>query len=204
MLAHGMSMACNKSYRDMVIADGAAYFWDFMDQPNAKAAPAVGGVALNVFGAPSAQQFTQDTNALILNGSSQAAGINQNIINNTNCTIELWMKTTSNYGGPFGCGDKGDTQIPSSYDKICYINSSGKLNYCLWDGASKNLNTQVYVCDGLAHHVVVSINSSYTDVFVDGVNRGMIGGVSTSAAKNLFLVLRILVTSYWPEWVSSS
>jgi len=200
MLSHGMAMACNKSYRDMIIADGAAYFWDFMDQPNATAAPAVGGVALNVFGAPPAQQFTQDTKALVLNGTSQAAGQSSISIGATNYSLEVWMKTASKYGGPIGCSNTGNTSDPTNYDKMCYITSSGNMVFGVYNAAQRSLDTGKFVCDNVFHHILLSFDTSSSKIYIDGQLAGTLGYVSTDSLEHP--VFGYTHAATWPGYVS--
>jgi hypothetical protein len=190
-------MACNKSYRNMIIADGAAYFWDFNDQPASTAAPTVGGVALNVFGSPPAQQFTADTKALMLNGSSQCAGINQPIINNTNCSIEAWITTSSKYVGIFGANNKGSNQQPTSYDKHCFLTSSGNIFFGVYDGTAHYDLSISSVCDNVHHHVILSFSSNSTTLYVDGIAEKTVNFVSTDSSK-----MPVFGYVYAPNWDS--
>ncbi|RCX10693.1 LamG-like jellyroll fold domain-containing protein [Extensimonas vulgaris] len=196
-------MACNKSYRDMIIADGAAYFWDFNDQPAATAAPTVptvGGVALNVFGSPSAQPFTGDTKALMLNGSSQCAGINQPLINNTNCSIEEWIKTSSKYGGIFGANNSGNNQTPTAYDKHCYLNSAGNIVFGVYSGGKRSDTSITNVCDNEHHHVVLSFSNNSTTLYIDGATEKTINYVSSDSGK--YPVFGYVYASTWSGYVS--
>lgn len=200
MLAHGMAMSISKSYRDMIIADGAAYFWDLMNQPSATAPPAAGNVTLNVIGSPTAQNFTQDTKALLLNGSSQITGIDSSVVRNTNVTLELWIKTSTKSGGIFSANNTGNTSTPNTYDRHAYITSSGNICFGVWD-TDQRYGTSTKACtDGNLHLVQLSISSNSTTLLIDGVADTTVNHVSTVA--DMKATFGYAYAGSWPNYVS--
>ncbi len=86
----------------------------------------------------------------------------------TQFTAETWFRTTSTTGGRLlGFGDSS-TGTQNNYDRLMYLDNSGRVFFGVYDSAVKSVNTTGGYRDGQWHHVVGSLSTAGLKLYVDG------------------------------------
>lgn len=171
ILSHSMLLGVNKHiYMDAVIADGAAYAWDFHDQPAGTSTAIVGGVPMQmVNGIVSASEFNDVAKSVKINGTNQYFWANSNIFPNTNVSLEFLLRTSSTSGNIFS-GVNGVPTSANIHDKHIAFDTSGKLSFGIWSGSARIFITNLNISDNIFHHIVLALSTNNTRLIVDGVN----------------------------------
>jgi hypothetical protein len=71
----------------------------------------------------------------------------------TTFSISVWFKTVSNVGKIFGF-ENTQTGLGVDFDRILYLNGSGKLYFGIWNDGVKSVNTNFSVNDNQWYHAV--------------------------------------------------
>ena len=111
-----------------------------------------------------------DKGASVNGASNASAASSTGFVRSSNTfSVEAWFKTTSSTGGQVV--GFGDVPTGSSYrhDRQVYLSSSGKLVYYLDQyGTSRTLTSSASYNNGAWHHVVATLSSAGTVLYVDG------------------------------------
>jgi len=113
-------------------------------------------------------------------------------------SISLWFKTTSN-GVLFSEQNNSIGSIPSSYDPILYIETTGKLHGGIYTGSVAPLESIAAVNDGKWHSVVMVVNkpNSSQSLYVDGTFVGT--GSGNPEGPFWYVYMGTGYTNYWPN-----
>ncbi len=108
------------------------------------------------------------------------------IQSNTEGTISLWVNFSSQGGSKriFSASDSGD---PSSFMDL-YATSAGKITFAIFENsvAQLNFNTDNLYNDSDWHYVVVTVNSSGNQLYIDGSPVARSFTTGTSATQSWF------------------
>ena len=92
--------------------------------------------------------------------------------NPTVFTISLWFNTTVAGGKLIGFGSS-QTGLSANYDRHIYMSSTGQLNFGLYNNAIYTITTPGSYNDGNWHHVVVTVGSDGSTIYVDRRGKGI-------------------------------
>jgi hypothetical protein len=124
-------------------------------------------------------RFGAASSAYNFNGSSQY--ISTTIVNNNPnvFTISLWFNTTTAGGKLIGLG-ASQTGTSSNYDRHIYMSNTGQLYYGIdQSGSVLTINTAASYNDGNWHHVIVTMGSDGSTMYVDGVMQAANASMTT-------------------------
>ena len=122
------------------------------------------------YGAP-AMVILSSGNALSFDGVDDYVYTPTLVTNPTVFTLEAWFKTTTTTGGPIvGFNNATSNAGVTSYDRIVYMSSDGKLNFVVYSTANNILTSTIAYNDGKYHQVAASFSAATgMKLFVDGV-----------------------------------
>ena len=89
-------------------------------------------------------------------------------------TVEAWVNTSTGSGGRilgFGNSQSGTSQAATN-DMVLYLSNAGKVNFSLYNGAWRGVQSTRSVNDGQWHHLVGTADGSGVSLFVDGKRVG--------------------------------
>ncbi|WP_410814556.1 LamG-like jellyroll fold domain-containing protein [Micromonospora sp. 067-2] len=113
------------------------------------------------------------------NGTSSYVQLPGNLVSDGQYqSVSMWFKTTTPNGVLFSYQGEPITKgtTPGNYTPSIYIGSDGKLRGSFWNGFPSPINTDVTVTDGAWHHVVLAGAGVTQKLYLDGVDRGTLGG----------------------------
>ena len=147
---------------------GAAFSYPFSGNANDISGNAntgiVGGATLT------ADRFGAANSAYSFNGSSNYITTTTSITSPTVFTISLWFNTTTAGGKLIGFGSL-QTGASPTYDRHLYMTSTGQLSFGLYDSGFDYITTTNSYNDGNWHHVIVTVGSAGTVLYVDGTSQ---------------------------------
>ncbi|MEH6781597.1 MAG: PKD domain-containing protein [Rhodoglobus sp.] len=114
-----------------------------------------------------------DTAATFTGNSNSYAGSNTQIWRDNTFSVEAWFKTSSTAGGKivgFGSSQSGNS---SNYDRHIYLDGSGRLNFGVYTGSTRVVQSAKSYNDNQWHQVVGSMGAQGMELFVDGVRIGV-------------------------------
>ncbi|WP_158437773.1 RICIN domain-containing protein [Naasia lichenicola] len=193
------SAAASPAYTKAVVADSPVHYWPMNETTGVNVYDAIGtdhaiagaGVTRNSAGAllgstaPSSS-FSGDTTGSVIAQTSEAAP-------NT-FTVEAWFKTTDSNGGKIIGFGSSKTGLSTNYDRHLYLDAAGRLNFGVYNGSSKTLQTTGSYNDGTWHHAAGSMGSSGLTLYVDGVQVASRTDTTTAESN----------TGYWHIGMDSS
>ncbi|MFW8745054.1 LamG domain-containing protein [Mesorhizobium japonicum] len=125
--------------------------------------------------------------AYSLNGTTSYVSTSRIYTNPTSFSIEAWFKTTVAAGKLVGWGN-ARTGASSSFDRHLYIETTGKLDFGTYSGATQVVTSPAAVNDGKWHHAVGTLSASTgMRLYLDGSL--VASNASYTAAEN--------DTGYW-------
>ena len=133
-----------------------------------------------VMGGDSAMHFDGSTGCAVSVGTQA---------NPTTFSIETWMRTTTTAGGwilGFSAISSPSNVGSGTHDRNVYLRNDGTLTFGTWTGSASTVTTSAAFNDGQWHHVVASVGTGGTKLYVDGSLRA---SSATTVAEN--------VTGYW-------
>ncbi|MGV8858333.1 PKD domain-containing protein [Rhodoglobus sp.] len=165
-------------YASAVMNDQPTSYWrlgesggntavDSLGRDNSTANSGVG------FGASGAIIGDSNTAANFTGSSNSYTGSQALVWRDNTFSVEAWFKTTTNSGGKivgFGNRQSGNS---TNYDRHIYMDSSGKVNFGVYTGSTRIVQSAKSYNDGQWHQVVGSMSASGTEFFVDGVRIGV-------------------------------
>jgi hypothetical protein len=85
-------------------------------------------------------------------------------------SIEIWFKTTSNQGGQLIGFGSSATGISAVADRRIWMHTNGSLRFSIrQNNQVRTLNAGGNYRDGNWHHVVATLSSGGSDIYIDGV-----------------------------------
>lgn len=164
-------------YAAAVMEDQPTNYWRLGDTGGGTAVDSVGrddatanaGVG---FGAPGAVVGDSD-DAAVFTGSNDSftAQRTQQWRDNT-FSVEAWFKTSTTVGGKivgFGSSSTGNS---GSYDRHIYMDASGRVNFGVYPGTSRVIQSAKAYNDDAWHYVVGSMGPDGMELYIDGVRVG--------------------------------
>lgn len=97
--------------------------------------------------------------AFVFNGTSTYISTTNTSASPANYSVELWFKTTVAAGKLIGLGSS-QTGSSGTYDRHLYIDSTGRVAFGAYNGATQVIVTPTVVTDGKWHHVVGTQSST--------------------------------------------
>ncbi|WP_295817683.1 PKD domain-containing protein [uncultured Microbacterium sp.] len=174
-----VSDAATSAYRAAVRAGGASHYWRlgepsgatrlFDDVGDTPGIPT--GLAL---GAPGALQGDTDAAITSAGGSTPRMTTVDPLPSDTAVSVEAWVNTTSTRGGRIvGFGDSATgTSSSGGTDRVLYLDTTGRVNFAINDGAYRTVYSRGSVNDGQWHHLVGTVDGTGMQLFVDGIRVG--------------------------------
>ncbi len=162
------------AYGTQVLTDGADRYWRLGEASGTvaydSAGSADGAVQAGVtFGATGAINGDADKAATFGGTSTGYIGTGSSAVQAPNTfTAEAWVKTTTTAGGKIIGYGSAKTGSSGSYDRHVYMDNSGKINFGVYSGSTKTITSPTAYNDGNWHHVVASLSSAGTALYVDG------------------------------------
>ncbi len=180
------------TYAQTVTSDGASDLYRLDESGGTTGSDSVGyndlveaaGVAHAAAGALSGDTDTAST----FSGDSTGAAIQTGTSNAPNTfSLEAWFKTTSTKGGEiigFGDGTDSATGISKLADRVVYLDNAGHVRFGVVNTslAKKLISTSGTYNNGAWHHVVASMSSSGTALYLDGALIGTDSTVTSGLA----------------------
>jgi hypothetical protein len=118
----------------------------------------------------------------------------------TSYTISIWFNTTTTTGGSL-IGLEN-----SSYyaDRVLYMTNSGQLYWGLYPGTIQTINTTLSYNDGNWHHAIVTVSSSGSTLYVDGISQASSTAMTVGNSLDGNWVMGYSIISPWTNAPSSS
>ncbi|WAX55907.1 PKD domain-containing protein [Jatrophihabitans cynanchi] len=182
------SSAPDGAYVKDVLGAGATHYWR-LDQAagsvnydyagfddltlNSGVTPGVTGALLN--DADTASSFDGST----------GLGATSNAVPGPNTfTVSAWFSTTRSGGGKIvGFGDKNSGNS-SNYDRHIYMDSAGRINFGVYNGASFVITSPSTYRDGSYHFAVGTLSSAGMALYIDGKLIGTNAGTTVGQSYN--------------------
>jgi hypothetical protein len=126
--------------------------------------------------------------ATLFDGSTGMISSTNTYTNPPATSIEAWIKTTTTSGGVIAELSMTQTGGSGGWDRILYMEDSGKLIFGVNAGSAKQVSTSSAYNNGAWHHVVATHSRGYGNrLYVDG---SLIGGNTASTNPDSY-------TGYW-------
>lgn len=116
-------------------------------------------------------RFSNRRSALYFNGTGARVTTSRQVNNPRQFTIMTWFKTSQPRGRLIGFGNS-QTGNSSNYDRILYINGTGRLVAGIFNGAVTTINTPNAVNDNQWHFAAFSVSGSQAVLYLDGIAVG--------------------------------
>ena len=168
----------SSEYVDDVLALDPSYYWRLGEPGGTKAIDWAGWSDANVGagvtrGAAGAILGDADT-ATFFNGSPESIAVSPMSEQPSDTfTVETWINTTSTSGGKILGFGNNPTGNSNSYDRQVYMDAAGRVNFGVYTGSTKVLQSAKPYNDTQWHHVVASMGSNGMELFLDGVRVGV-------------------------------
>ncbi|MDP9429299.1 MAG: PKD domain-containing protein [Actinomycetota bacterium] len=83
-------------------------------------------------------------------------------------SVEAWFSTTTRAGGKIVGFGNARTGTSSNFDRHIYMDTAGRLNFGVFNGAAQAITTAAAFNDGGWHHVVGTLGRNGMSLYVDG------------------------------------
>ena len=178
--------ATGSAYAQAIVNDAPRLYYRY-DDPTATSTWVVDSSGTQTTGlyGTAANGVTRNTAGAISGDSSQAAtfdGTDQYIWNDniapgpSTYTLETWFNTTDTtsssligYGNGRPRTDNGNDTLSSNYDRILYLNGSGKLNFGVYDNGVKVVSSAKAYNDGTWHYAAATQGPTGMKLYIDGL-----------------------------------
>lgn len=165
-------------YASAVMKDQPTNYWRLGDANGSTALDSVGrdnSIANNgvSFGASGAIIGDGNTAANFTGNSNSYTASQTRIWRDNTFSVEAWFKTNTTSGGKivgFGSKQSGNS---NNYDRHIYMDASGKVNFGVYTGSTRIVQSTKSYNDNQWHQVVGSMGATGMELFVDGVRIGV-------------------------------
>jgi PKD repeat protein len=173
--------AATSAYANRILADGAAQYWRLGETTGTTAYDAVGtanmaeaaGITRGAAGAVAGDA------AITANGTTTGRAQTPGTVSTPPAafSVESWVRTTSAAGGVIAQYGNSNTGANTVTDRTLYVDSGGQVAFGLsrrvGSGATATIayttvRSSTPVIDGRWHHVVATVGSGGTTLYVDG------------------------------------
>ena len=178
------STSPSSAYADAVRADGASSQWRLGESSGSVAYDTAGFADLVLGstvsrGAAGAIADDPDRASTFDGTSTGTAGTTHAVPAPNTFSTEAWFRTTSTAGGKItGFGD-ASTGLSKNYDRHVYMDGTGRVSFGLNPGSKKVLTSAGSYNDGEWHHVVATLGSGGSALYLDGVLVGSNSSVTS-------------------------
>lgn len=165
------------------------------------------------YGRPGALEAVADTAVGFTSSRSNNTWNNRQVVvssrsmqSPTSFAIEGWFSTTTTGGGKligFGSSSSNATNASTNYDRHIMMTPEGRLQFGVWSGAARVLETTGTYRSGAWHHVVAQQSSSGMQLYVDGE---LVGSNAVTTADPYVGFWRLGGDTTWvgdPFWVGA-
>ncbi|TDN90828.1 PKD domain-containing protein [Microbacterium sp. BK668] len=173
-----VSDAAASTYRSAVRSSAPTHYWRLGETTGTRLYDDVGdapGTLLSLTLA-SAGALTNDADGAVTSagGSNPRMTTTDAETAGTTASVEAWVKTTSTRGGRIvGYGNSSTgTSTSALTDRVLYLDSSGRANFAINDGAYRTVFSRGSINDGQWHHLVGTVGSGGMELYVDGIRVG--------------------------------
>jgi signal peptidase I len=95
-------------------------------------------------------------------------------------TVELMFRTGTGQGGQLVGFGNTRSGASGQYDRLLYLDSSGRLNFGVYNGSARVITSSTAYNDNVWHHVAVSLGTAGMALHVDG---RLVGSNTNTAAE---------------------
>lgn len=182
---NGVASATGSAYATTIINDSPALYWRYDDSGAwvidraGETGAGKNGIAQNGVTYAGGAIPGDPSSSAVFDGTSQYIWNDQISSGPTSYTIETWFKTASTTGGGimnYGNGrprsDNGNDVTSGSYDRMVYMEGSGRLRFGIYDGNVRTLRSDRAYNDDQWHHLVATQGAGGMRLYVDGVEVG--------------------------------
>lgn len=148
-------------------------------------------------------RFGFTNSAYLFNGSSQWMESTKLITNPQVFTISVWINTTTLSGGKI-VGFTIQQNGGGNHDRHVYMDNSGFINFGVYSGATNVIKTTTAYNDGKWHHIVATLSSAGTKLFVDDILQAFNTSYTAAETNDGFWGIGGNNISGWPSNPSSS
>jgi PKD repeat protein len=170
-------------YAQDVVNDGANYYWRLGESAGPTLADSLGSGDLKATSGLTYGQtgaLNNDTNrAIRFSGSNAFASTQTAELAPNLFTVEAWVKTTSLSGGKIIGFGNAKTGNSTSYDRHLYLDSSGYVNFGVYNGSTYIARSTSRINDGNWHQVLGTLDANGVSLYVDGVRVARNAGTTT-------------------------
>ncbi|MCZ2858121.1 PKD domain-containing protein, partial [Blastococcus sp. VKM Ac-2987] len=162
-----------RPYADVVRADGAISHWSLGETAGSTAFN-LGGTADLTLGSSVAKDAAgalagdADRAFTFSDSTSSYASTSTATAGPQTFTAEAWFKTSSRTGGRILGFSSATTAVSDSYDRLVYLDTSGRVNFGVYPGAMRVVTSPTAYNDGTWHHVAATLGDKGMVLYVDG------------------------------------
>ncbi|MCZ2825176.1 MULTISPECIES: PKD domain-containing protein [unclassified Modestobacter] len=162
-----------RPYADVVRADGASDLWSLGEASGTTAYDLEGSLDMTLGsavtqGAAGALVGDPDTAYTFSNSSSSFASTGTAVAGPQTFTVEAGFRSTSKTGGRIVGFGNSMTGTSTAYDRIAFLDTSGRVNFGVYDGRTKLVTSTESYNDGTWHHVAATLSPRGLVLYVDG------------------------------------
>jgi PKD repeat protein len=189
-----------RPYADVVRADGASDHWSLGETAGSTAYNLGGATDMTLGsavtkGADGALAGDGDDAFTFSNSTASFASTRTATAAPQTFTVEAWFRTTSNTGGRIVGFGNSTTGTSTSYDRLVYLDTSGRVNFGVNPGAQRVVTSPSAYNDGQWHHVAASLGAHGMVLHVDG--KQVAARADTTSARAFSGYWRIGADNVW-------
>jgi len=113
--------------------------------------------------------------------------------NPTSYTVSIWFNTTSTTGGALIGLQNGSYAA----DRVLYMSNSGQIYWGLNPGTVQTINTANSYNDGDWHHVIVTVSSTGSTLYVDGTSQASSTSMTVGNSLNGYWTMGDIILTSW-------
>ena len=166
------------SYAKAVVADQPTYYWRLgdavgssvthdtvgMDDGTSRSGVTFGQAGAIIGDPDTAARFTGNQS-----GDNSLASQNTRIWRENTVTVEAWFRTSSTSGGKIVGFGSSRTGRSSNYDRHIFMTSNGRVQWGVYSGAERRLQSIKSYNDNQWHQVVATLGPDGTSLYIDGI-----------------------------------
>jgi hypothetical protein len=120
--------------------------------------------------------------------------------NPTSYTVSIWFNTTSTTGGALIGLQNGSYAA----DRVLYMSNSGQIYWGLNPGTVQTINTANSYNDGNWHHVIVTVSSTGSTLYIDGTSQASSTSMTVGNGLNGYWTMGYIILSSWTSAPTSN
>lgn len=141
--------------------------------------------------------------AVLFNGTNAYVSYGSALQVPTTLSLEAWVKTQSVRGGVLVGFGGSATGASTTVDRVVYLTNAGKVAFGINNASKTAVVSNATVNDGGWHHVLVTLGTTGTKIYVDGVESGT-GSATATTTYTGYLRVAYDNVSAWPSAPTSS